>query len=59
MYICKIDNTHKTDLSNVMDKKKTKEDVLRSFMAALEHKKAWQKQFVETYTSPGMKVEFF
>lgn len=42
-----------------MAKKKTKEEALEMFKKALEHKKEWQKQFVDTYASPNMTVEFF
>lgn len=42
-----------------MEAKKTKEEVLNMFKQAIEHKKEWQKQFVETYASPNMTVEFF
>lgn len=42
-----------------MEQQKTKEEVLDMFKKAIEHKKNWQKEFEETYASPGMKVEFF
>lgn len=40
-------------------KDKRKEEVIKNFKQAIAHKKEWQRQFVETYASQGMKIEFF
>lgn len=37
---------------------KTKKQIKEQWKAALEHKKEWQKNFVEKYASEGMHVEF-
>lgn len=42
-----------------MNTKRKKEEVISSLKKALEHKREWQRQFAETYASPGMKIEFF
>ena len=42
-----------------MQVRKTKEEAMKAFKDALQHKKEWQQRFVETYATPGMKVEFF
>ena len=42
-----------------MKEKKNKQEIVAKFKEAIRHKKEWQQHFVQTYATPGMKVEFF